>query len=304
MSMKNSSLICISVLAALFFAPGIHGQEAPSEAGASQRRLNEAKGLYASGSYEECRSLVSGFLEEFEAVKSDYPRTIAAAMYGLDALLAYAFREENFESRIDEQLLKGLELDLGLSLGDPADIPPFIQTRFERVKTAYLSQFLRVTRRNGLGLFGALILEPTVLQNPLLLQPGIAYIYNLTEEFSVTADFRFPLQLPLWNSIRGQVGLVWYPTFSIEKIATGVSFAYTFGLDNLSTFTHSVSFGGRAEFLTRMGLGVMANAELVRADLIVGGTEATVPPSYSEIPFLGLLHIVFANITIYIYYAF
>jgi hypothetical protein len=53
-----------------------------------------------------------------------------------------------------------------------------------------------------------------------------------------------------------------------------------------------------------MGLGVIANAELVRADLIVGGTEATVPPSYSEIPFLGLLNIVFANITIYIYYAF
>jgi hypothetical protein len=143
-----------------------------------------------------------------------------------------------------------------------------------------------------------------VLLNPLLVQPGISYTFNVTENLSLLADFRFPLQLPLWNSVRGQFGMIWYPTFSIEKLATGVSLTYTFALDNLSAYTHSISFGGRAEFLTRLGLGVVGNAELVRVDLIVGGTQATTSPSYSEIPLLGLLHIVFANITLYVYYAF
>jgi hypothetical protein len=296
--------ICISAFAVLLAAQGLHGQDAPLAAGESQRMLDAARTLFTSGAYEECRTQVSRFLEVFEAGGSEYPYNVAAAMYSLDAFLAYTFREEGFEARIDRQLRKGLELDLNLSLGDPAEVPPFVLTRFEKVRTAYLQQFLRVTRRNGIGLFGALILEPTVLQNPLLIQPGIAYIYNLTENLSVAADFRFPLQWPLWNSIRGQVGLVWYPTFSIEKIATGIAVSYTFGLDNLDSFTHSISFAGRAEYLTRMGFGIVANAELVRADLIVGGTEATTSPSYSEIPFLGLLHIVFANVTVYLYYAF
>ncbi len=274
----------------------------PSET--AQLRLQEARTLYTSGKYEDCRMVVTGFLKEFETGKSGYPDKTAAALYGLDALLEYSFREEGFEARIDRQLLRGLELDLELSLGDSAEIPPFVWTRFERVKTEYLMRFSRLTRRNGIGLFGALILEPTVLTNPLLLQPGIVYVYNLLENLSLEADFRFPLQWPIWDSIRGQVGVIWYPSFSIEHIITGVSFAYTFGLDQLQTFTHSISFGGRAEYLTRMGFGVMANAELVRADLIMGGTQATTPPSYSDIPFLGLLHVAFANITIYIYYAF
>jgi hypothetical protein len=285
----------------------VYCQEAPAPTAAEkyQKLLDEARNLYTEGRYDECRAIVSDFLREYEAGnRKDVFYTVTSGMYAVDALLAYAFREDGYEATIDRQLLRALEIDLTMSLGDPAEIPPFVMNRFNKVKTEYLAQFLRTTRRWGVGLFGALVLEPTVLLNPLLLQPGLALSYNLTENLTVTADFRFPLQWPVWNSIRGQVGVVWFPTFSIETIiATGVSFSYTFGLDNLTTFTHSLSFGGRAELLTRSGFGIVGNAELVRADLIMGGT-ATTPAKFSEIPLLGLLNIVFSNITIYVYYVF
>jgi hypothetical protein len=306
MTSRSFFRLCASAIFVFLAVQGVCGQEGTPAAGpeVSQRKLEEARALYVSGEYEECRELVSQYLEEYESGDTRLLPRVTAAMYALDALLAYTFREEGFEQKIDRQLKKGLELDLGLDLGDPAEVPPFILNRFSRIRSAYLEQFSRVTRRHGIGLFGALVLEPTMLVNPLLLQPGIAYSFNLTENWSITADFRFPLQWPLWNSIRGQIGVVWYPTFSIEKLATGVSFAYTFGLDNLSAFTHSISFGGRAEYLTRMGIGIVGNAELVRANLMVGSTQAVTPPTFSQIPFLGLLQFVFANINIYIYYAF
>jgi hypothetical protein len=161
-----------------------------------------------------------------------------------------------------------------------------------------------MARRSAVGVFGALVLEPTVFQNISLLQPGISFTFNITDAFSLDTELRFPLQLPLWSSIRGQAGLLWFPTFRVEKIATGISLYYIFGLDDLSTYSHSLSFGGRMEYITRSGIGLAGNAELLRADLVFGRTAPATPPAYTQIRFLGLGRIVFANITIYIFYSF
>lgn len=266
--------------------------------------LAKAQELYASGQYEECFGIVSQAIETYQSAATRRPSKSIARLYGLSALLAYTFRDPGYEQKVDEQLAKGLEIDLDLDLGDPAEVPPFVLERFSKVKAAYFARFSRTARRNAIGAFWALVLEPTVLQNLSLLQPGIVYTFNINESFALDAELRFPLQLPIWNSIRGQLGLIWYPSFRIEKIATGMSFSYTFGLDKLTTYTHSVSLGGRMEFLTRSGFGFVANAELLRADLVIGSENLAKPPTYNTVPFLGLLQVVFANVTIYAFYAF
>jgi len=302
---RAASAILLAV-ASLIGALPVSGQQpaAPSAAEIAQEELRKGEELYAAGEYPDCQALVSRLIAESEAGSSSLPPRIMARIHRLDALLAYAFRDEGYAERIETQLRKGLALDLDLEIGDPAEVPPIVLDLFAKVKTAYLAQFSRTARRNAVGISGALVLEPTVFQNPSLLQPGIFYTYNLTESLTLDFELRMPLQLPIWNSIRGQAGLVWYPASQVERIVTGVSFAYQFGLDALSVFTHSLSFGGKMEFLARSGFGLAGNAELLRVDLVLGTSASPQPPKYTQIPFLGLLQVVFANITLYAFYAF
>jgi hypothetical protein len=295
--------LLLSIAAQQGFSQQTAPSTPPSPAEVAAQLLDRAIELYASGEYVACRHTVSTTIAEYLAGGSGYPMVTMARFYGLDALLAYTFREEGYEAKVDEDLQKGLELDLNLDLGDPASVPPFVLDRFSKVKNDYLAQFQRTTRRSAIGIFGALVLDPMVLQNISLLQPGIAYSFNVTDTLTVDAEIRIPLQWPIWNSIRGQIGLIWYPSFAIESIATGVSFSYVLGIDNLSSATHSLSLGGRAEFLTRWGLGIIANAELARIDLIFGAGTPSQPPTYQTIPG-GLIRIVFANVTVYVIYAF
>jgi hypothetical protein len=269
--------------------------------------LDMAQALYDSGAYEQCRETVSKAIGDFESGAKPYQSSSMARLYVLNALLAFTFREEaneeELKKKVDQDLWKGLELDLNLTLGDPATIPRFVQDRFTAVRESYLAQFSRTSRRNTVLLFGALVLDPTIFQNMSLLQPGLGYSLNLSEAFTLEFDLRFPLQLPIWNSIRGQVGLIWYPTFQIERIVTGLSFFSVFGLDNLDTYTLSLAVGGRVEYLTRLGFGVIANAELFRVDLIMGPGNPLQPTTYNTTP-LGFFRIVFANFTVYLTYVF
>jgi hypothetical protein len=276
----------------------------PATATAVQQKLARAEELFAAGEYEQASVIVTASIAEHEAGSARYPSEVITRLYVLDALIAYAFRDEGYEDRIAQSLEKGLAISLDLDLGDPAGIPPFVQERFASLKAKELARYARTVRRTTVGLFGALVLEPTVLANPSLLQPGISYTFNLDEYFALSVEARFPLQLPLWNSLRGQVGLLYYPSFRVDRICTGVSFYYLFGLDSLTTFTHSLSFGGRIDYLTRGGLGFGGDVEIVRADLVVGSSSLPEPPAYTPVPFLGLLRVVFANITIHVYYAF
>ena len=294
------------ILAALLgLAPPAAGQAPPPTAErVAAQKLQKAQELYAAGSYQECRDLVEQYLQDYRANAALYPSGIMARIYRLDALLAYTFREEGYVDEIGKLLRTAIALDLDLDIGDPAEVPPFVIDAFNKVRSAYLAQFARMARRSALGLSWALVLEPTVFQDISLIQPGISYTFNITEAFSLDAEMRFPLQLPIWSSIRGQVGLLWFPSFRVDKIITGVSFYYIFGLDELSTYTHSLSFGGRMEYVARSGFGIGGNAELLRADLVFGSQTPASPPSYTQMPFLGLGRVVFANITLYAFYVF
>lgn len=271
---------------------------------AASETLQKGQQLYAAGSYEESLALVRPFLEAYEAAPASYPSGSVARLYRLQALLAYTFREEGYADEITSLLARAVELDLDLEIGDPAEVPAFVIDTFTRVRNAYLARFARSARRHAVGVFGALVLEPTVFRDLSLLQPGVFYSFNLGERFTLEAQLRFPLQSPLWNSIRGQVGLLYLPAFRVDKIATGISFSYIFGVDNLSTITHSLSFAGRMELVTRSGLGLAGSAELLRADLVTGDQAPAAPPSYTQMPFFGLGRIVFANITLALYYVF
>jgi hypothetical protein len=273
-------------------------------AAAAGETLQKALQLYAAGSYQDCRDVVGPFLAGYEAAPASYPSGTVARLYRLQALLTYTFREEGYAEEISALLGKAVVLDIDLEIGDPAEVPAFVIDTFTKLRNAYLARFARTARRNAVGVFGALVLEPTVFQNLSLLQPGVEYTFNLNGQFSLDAQLRFPLQLPLWNSIRGQVGVLWFPSFRVEKIATGLSLAYIFGIDDLSTFTGSLSFGGRMELVSRSGFAVAGTAELLRADLVFGNQAPTPPPSYTQIPFLGVGRIVFANITLAVYYVF
>jgi hypothetical protein len=303
--------IAFALCAVLALGGAAWGREPPAASRVSVQesagdKLAQAESLYRDGSYEEARSLVQAALEQVRLeVRIVTPTTagVLARLHALAALLEYAFRDPGFEERIDAELQQALERDPYIDLGDPADVPTFVQTRFRRLQGAYLERFARSERRSSLGISTALVLEPTVLADPSVLQPGLSYSYNLSEYVSLDAGLRFPLVWPPWNSIRGQIGLTYYPTFLVERVITGITFSYLFGLDELATFTHSLAIGGRAEYLSRGGLGIAMNAELLRANIVMtGGTLE--PPQGTEINLLGLLNIVFANLSLQVFYAF
>lgn len=305
--MRAAGIIAALLLSAAAYcrAEAAQTTQAPNAAIVAQEKLARAEELFAGGDYPGARDFVAGCIAEYEGKKASYPASVIARLYVLDALVAYAFRDEGYAERVDQSLRCGLAIDLDLDIGNPAEIPVFVQERFNKLKAEELARYSRIARRSAVGLFCALVLEPTVLQNPSLLQPGISYSFNLNDAFSLDAEIRFPLQLPLYNSIRGQIGLLWYPSFRVERICTGISLFYMFGLDNLATYTHSLSFGGRVDFLTRSGFGVGGNAELVRTDLVIGTSASAKTPSYTAVPLLGgLMRVVFSNITLYAYYAF
>jgi hypothetical protein len=306
----NRVVLCV-VLALVATAGS--GLEKPSAARVSPQesataKLAEAERLYREGTYDESRSLVETALEEVrQGVKVVTPSLagVLARLHALAALLEYAFRDEGFEARIDEEVQLALDNDPYLDLGDPAEVPAFVQTRFRRLQTAYLARFSRRERRSSLGISTALVLEPKVLDNPSVLQPGLSYSFNLSEYVSLDAGMRFPLVWPPWNSIRGQVGFTYYPAFRVERVITGITFSYLFGLDveEHATYTHSLAVGGRAEYLSRGGLGIAMNAELLRANIVMSGGILE-PPEGTEINLLGLLNIVFANLSLHVFYAF
>ncbi len=271
-------------------------------------KLEIALNLYSSGQYEECRKFLDSYIRDGESKAAYFPSKIMARIYSLKALISYAYRDEgeDYKEEIRKLLLKSLEQDPYHEIGDPAEIPPFVLITFSKVKDEYLSRFSRVSRRISLGILGALVIDPTILNNPSLLQPGFFFSYNLSETWSLGFDLRFPLTLPIWESIRGQVGLIWYPSLRVDKISTAVSTYYVFALDNLSTYTHSLSLGGQAEIIYRSGFGFGARSELLRVDLILGLSDAGDLPDYKSISLFkeSFLRIAFANTTIYFFYTF
>ncbi len=272
---------------------------------AARMVLQQAEDLYKAGDYQGCADILEQSIADSEAGRASFPRRAMARIHVLEALIAYTFRDDGYEERVSRSLKAALVLDLNVEVGDPAEVPPYIIERFALVKKEYLAGFTRSARRNTLGFVGAMVLEPTIFTDLSVLQPGLFYSFNFSDTLTLESELRVPLRSPIWNSIRGQIGLIWFPTFKVESVSMGISTTYMFGLDNLTTYTHSLSFGGQGEIVSRSGFGVGANVEMLRIDLILGITEPSELPSYRGISFLGnFVRVVFANIRMFAFWTF
>ena len=269
--------------------------------------LEEAISLYDGGKYEECGTFLDELIlkHEDKLFNNRYKSEIAQ-IYLLKSFVSYAFREEGYQDEIRDLLLNAVTINLDIRLEDPEKVPPFVLGVFHEVREAYLSQFSRINKRHNLGLFGSLLIDPTVLTNPFLLQPGIYYSLNITEVTSLTAGLGIPITWPPWNSIRGQIGLLWMPVYRVENLASGLTMEYLFTLNDLKRFTHSISFGFLERYINRSGFGIGVNIELIRVDLIFGISDVPEIPGYQPIDIFGdsFIRIAFANTRISVFWNF
>jgi hypothetical protein len=310
---RPALILALSLAFALASSPSLTAQSSAPQSARERNqialeRLRLVDGLYSGGDYEGCGRLLDAYLRQHESRIFRYPASIVARIYGLRALVAYAFRGEELDYVVElrSYLVAALEADPDVVLGEPSEVPLEVQRIFADTRREYLHQFSRSSRRFNVGILGALVIDSTVLSTPSVLQPGVYFSYNLSDAFSVVADLRIPLSAPIWGSIRGAAGISWYPAFEIGKVATSVCAAYQFSLDNLETYTHSVSLAGQAEIIARSGLGLAFRAEFIRLDLILGLTDAADLPSYRSTPLFSesFLRLAFANMNILVFYTF
>ncbi len=296
------------LLSGTAFCPRSQAQAAATSREAEARlRLAQAESLYGGGDYERCQRLLDGYIQEHRSRDFRLPSRAAGRVYGLRALVAYALRGEGegYREEVRLYLWSALEADPELELGAPAEVPVFVLDLFYKLKNEYLAQFSRLSKRWSLGLGGAVVIDPTVVDDPSLLQPGVYCSYNLSEAWSLLGDLRLPMRAPIWGSIRGQVGAAWFPYYNIRKINPCFTLTYQFALDNLETYTHSLSLGGQSEVASRKGLGFGMRIEFLRLDLITGQNVGDVP-KYRSVALFGtdFIRASFANTNFLIFYRF
>ncbi len=309
----KSGITALLFLSALMYAvwavdpqePGANqptGQEQRSEA---EIRLENAQKLYADGKYQECAALTDKSITAIEQNQLPAGGSILASFYILKSFTVYAFREPGYQDMIEKLLRKAIQTNIHYEFQDTRVVPLYILEQWRRIKTAYLAQFMKTTRRNSIGIFGSLILQPSVLKNPAIIQPGIHYAFNLSESWALWLDMVIPTQLPLLDSIQGTIGATWFPTFNVETICLGLSAAYAFRLEHYENYMHSILFEGYGEIIFRSGLGIGASVELMRFDLLFG-TEAMELPEYGYVDLFpnSFLRLAFANLHIYAFYTF
>ncbi len=297
--------VCLLVAASPLLAQQKAAGRSAAEREAASLALQKAEELYAAGDYQGCAIIVEGSIADSDAGRAWFPKRTMARIRVLDALVAYTFRDAGYEERVSRSLKAALTLDLNVEVGNPAEVPPYILERFALIKKEYLAGFTRSARRNTIGLVGAMVLEPTIFTDLSVLQPGLFYSFNFNDTLTLESELRVPLRSPVWDSIRGQIGLIWFPAFKVESVSMGISTTYMFGLDNLATYTHSLSFGGQGEVVSRSGFGFGANVEILRIDLILGISEPSDLPTYRAMPVLGnLVRAAFANIRMFAFWTF
>jgi hypothetical protein len=309
--MRMPKLFAGPLLLALLLSgplPAAYAQAASSNRQEEARlRLAQAESLYKSGEYERCGQLLDGYIKEHRSGDFRFPPKEAGRVFGLRALVAYAFRGEGegYREEVREYLWAALDANPELDLEAPAEIPVFVLDLFYQLKNEYLAQFSRLAKRWSLGVLAAVVIDPTVVQDPKLLQPGLYLCYNLTEAWSLLADLRLPLTAPVWGSIRGQAGAAWFPGYNIRKINPCFTLTYQFALDDLETYTPSLSLGGQSEIVSRFGLGFGMRVEFLRLDLILGQNAGDVP-AYRSVELFGksFLRASFANTNFLIFYRF
>ncbi|MEJ2663282.1 MAG: hypothetical protein P8107_04425 [Spirochaetia bacterium] len=302
-------LLFVSFLsgAALYAQPANTTQppNAPEQKSVAETKLDQAQELYTNGKYEACDTLIDETITAMEQNQIPSSNSVLASLYIVKSFVVYAFREKGYQDKIEKLLRKAIETNIFYDFPDPRVVPLYILEEYRRIKTEYLAQFMKTTRRNVIGLYGSLVMQPTVLKNPAVIQPGIHYAFNLDNSWSLWLNIAIPTQIPLLESIQGTIGVTWFPTFKVETICLGLSAAYSFRLEHYESYAHSVLLEGYGEIIYRSGLGFGASVELMRFDLLFG-TGGLELPEYGYIDLFpnSSLRLAFANLHLYLFYTF
>jgi len=297
---KNFLLIsCSCFLFFIFLFPGFaqQGTEELTPAEIAANKFNEVLDLYKAGEYEKCRVKTEEYIEEFEEQNIYYQPGIRANFYVMKAMVSYAFREEGYKQEIEQLFKKAIETDLDLEIGDIATVPAFLNELFNKTKKEYLSQYSKTARRNSFG-----IVTTIVCTNPFdgsNIQPGIFYEFNITDSLSINTDIKIPIQGNFWNFWRIKIGALWYREFRVEKFVFALGLYDILKINNWSLQTNTVSFCGRGEVITRNGLGIAADVEVMHLDLNFTQAESEEITNLSEIGQGSFFELFFANIDIY-----
>jgi len=287
--------VCISPV----YAQVDSGDDELSASDIARLKYDEAWQLYQKGDYETSRDKVNISILEFEQQKIYYPKSTKANFYVLKAMLLYVFREEGYRDEIDALFLKAITIHLGQEIGDATQVPPFLIERFNKIKRDYLAQYSKLSRRFSMGLVTTLICtENFSTQN---IQPGIHYAFNLSDYLSLTADIKFPIRGGFWDFWRIKGGIIWYPSFKVEDLVFGIGFYDIFTINSWKVVRNSFSIAGHGEIITRSGLGIAADIELLRFDLIfTHDLEGAQIENFSPMIIANSINLFFAHLDFYL----
>jgi hypothetical protein len=279
-------------------------REIMPEQSEAELKLDVAEKLYTEGNYSACRLFIDETITMMEKNQIAYTPRILASFYILKSFVVYAFREEGYQDRIEQLLLTAIEIYIYYEFDDPREVPLYVLEAFRRIKSEYLSRFSKETRRHTIGVYGGLLLLPSALSDPAVIEPGIRYAFNLSDAWALWINLAIPTQFPL-ESVSGSIGAAWFPTFKIETISLGLSMAYALKIEQAENYTHSILFEGYGEVIFRSGFGFGASVELLRFDLFLG-PEGTELPEYGYIDLFpeSSLRLAFANLHFYLFYTF
>ncbi|MBN1697541.1 MAG: hypothetical protein JW881_08515 [Spirochaetales bacterium] len=311
--MRTTGYIITMLAITSFFCAAIQAQggaDTPESRKEAQMKYMNAKELYDQGEYEECKQLLDSYIYEFLEKDIFYPVSVRSDIYVLRAMVSFVFLTEGYQEEIRFLFLQAIRLDLGLELDDPTVVPPRLIKLFNEVKTEYLARFSRTTKRHNIGIITSLVKHQDTLLS--IIQPGLHYAYNLSEDFSLVLDARVQLTARLLENFSVQGGIIWIPEFRIEQVVFGLSTYYIFSLDNYLEndrnyygFTHSLGLCGHGEVIWRIGLGLAAEVEIVRLDLMLGSKTSEITSGYDSIDIIpDMLRFLFANLNIYLFFNF
>jgi hypothetical protein len=309
--MRNLRYIIGIFVIMLSFLATLDAQvDSPDTRREAREKYEKAKELYDLGEYEACRELLDSYIIDFTENKGFFPHNVKSDIYVLRAMVSFVFLEEGYEKEMKELFLEAIRLDLNLELDDPTAFPPGLIKLFKQVKTEYLSRYSRTTRRHNLGIITSLVKQQTTLLG--IIQPGLHYAFNLSEDFSLVLDARFQITTRLLENFSIQGGVIWIPEFRVEQIVFGLSSYYIFSLDNYIEddksnygFTHSLGICGHGEVIWRFGMGLAAEVEIVRLNLLLGSKTSASAAGYDTIDIVpDVLRLLFASLNIYLFFTF
>ena len=143
--MRMMGISVFPILLLLAAGPLFSQEEERNQQEEAAYRLEVAQGQYEGGDYERCLRTLDGYIADHTSKSFVFPRAQMARVYRLRALLAYAFRGDGdaYRDEVRRYLESALVEDPEVELGNPSEIPVFVQELFYRVREEYLGRFSR-----------------------------------------------------------------------------------------------------------------------------------------------------------------